>query len=79
YGRKYLLRNHQKLVIADEQRVLVGGFNIEDAYFAGPEANGWRDLGLLLEGPAAGRLTGYFDALSEWTKRPRARMRELRR
>lgn len=79
YGRKFLLRNHQKLAIADERRVVVGGFNIEDSYFAPPEKNGWRDLGLLVEGPAAGRLVGYFDALSAWTKRPRARIRELRR
>ena len=79
FGRRYLLRNHQKLALADEARLIVGGFNIEDSYFAGPEAGGWRDLGLLVEGPAAGRLTGYFDALSSWTKRPKARMRELRR
>jgi cardiolipin synthase len=79
YGRRFLLRNHQKLAIADQARLIVGGFNIEDSYFAGPEANGWRDLGLIVEGPAAGRLVGYFDALSAWTKRPKARMRDLRR
>ncbi|MFD1613368.1 phosphatidylserine/phosphatidylglycerophosphate/cardiolipin synthase family protein [Sphingomonas tabacisoli] len=79
YGRRYLLRNHQKLAIADERVAIVGGFNIEDAYFAGPDADGWRDLGLIVEGPAAGRLVGYFDALSAWTKRPKARMRDLRR
>ena len=78
-GRRFLLRNHQKLAIADEARVVIGGFNIQDAYFDGPETNGWRDLGLVVEGPAAGRLVGYFDALSAWTKRPKARMRELRR
>ena len=79
YGRRYLLRNHQKLALADEERVIIGGFNVEDAYFAGPAANGWRDLGLLVEGPAARHLVGYFDTLSEWTKRPKARMRDLRR
>ncbi|GAO40505.1 putative cardiolipin synthase [Sphingomonas changbaiensis NBRC 104936] len=79
YGRRFLLRNHQKLCIADEKRLVIGGFNIEDAYFEGPEENGWRDLGLIVEGPAAGRLVGYFDALSAWTKRPKARMRDLRR
>lgn len=77
YGRRYLLRNHQKLALADETRVIIGGLNVEDAYFE--EANGWRDLGLLVEGPAAGRLTGYFDTLSAWTKKPKARMRDLRR
>lgn len=79
FGRRYLLRNHQKLALADEERLIIGGFNIEDGYFSGPQANGWRDLGLIVEGPAAGRLTGYFDALSAWTRRPKARMRDLRR
>lgn len=79
YGRRFLLRNHQKLAIADEARLVVGGFNIEDSYFAGVDGDGWRDLGLIVEGPAAARLVGYFDALSAWTKRPKARMRDLRR
>jgi cardiolipin synthase len=79
YGRRFLLRNHQKLCIVDEQRLVIGGFNIQDAYFAGADQDGWRDLGLIVEGPAAGRLVGYFDALSAWTKRPKARMRDLRR
>lgn len=77
FGRRYLLRNHQKLALADETRVIVGGFNVADGYFEGPD--GWRDLGLLVEGPAAGRLAGYFDALAAWTRRPKARMRALRR
>lgn len=82
FGRRYLLRNHQKLAIADGEtkaaRVIIGGFNIEDAYFReGPDA--WRDLGLIVEGPAAARLVGYFDALLAWTARPKGRMRDLRR
>ena len=77
FGRRYLLRNHQKLAIADERRVLIGGFNIEDSYFDdGPD--GWRDLGLLLDGPAAKRLVRYFDALARWTHRDTARLRDLR-
>ena len=79
FGRRYLLRNHQKLALADEERVLIGGFNIEDDYFETAEQAGWRDLGLLVEGPAAGRLVGYFDALADWTRRPRASMRSLAR
>lgn len=77
YGRRYLLRNHQKLALADEARVIIGGFNIEDDYFE--DGTGWRDLGLLVEGPAAQRLTGYFDALAAWTHQPKARLRDLRR
>jgi cardiolipin synthase A/B len=79
WGRRYLLRNHQKLVIADEATALIGGFNIEDAYFGTVAEQGWRDLGLVVEGPAATRLTGYFDALSRWAKRDKAPMRALAR
>lgn len=79
WGRRYLLRNHQKLALADEERVIIGGFNIEDSYFGTPEQDAWRDLGLLVEGPAAARLVGYFDALSRWAKRPRASLRALAR
>jgi cardiolipin synthase len=79
WGRRYLLRNHQKLALADEERVIIGGFNIEDSYFGTPEQNAWRDLGLIVEGPAAARLVGYFDALSRWAKQPRASLRTLAR
>jgi cardiolipin synthase len=78
-GRRYLLRNHQKMAIADGERAMVGGFNIENAYFADDNADGWRDLGLMVEGLAAKHLAGYFDALSVWSHRPNARMRDLRR
>ncbi|NJR79663.1 phospholipase D-like domain-containing protein [Sphingomonas corticis] len=69
FGRRYLLRNHQKLALADAEtadaRIITGGFNIEDDYFGTPADQAWRDLGLLLEGPAAARMAGYFDALEE--------------
>jgi cardiolipin synthase len=79
WGRRYLLRNHQKLALADECRAIVGGFNVEDSYFGTPAEQAWRDLGLLIEGPAAQHITGYFDALSRWAKQPRPPLRALRR
>lgn len=82
-GRRYLLRNHQKVALADsetvEARAIIGGFNIQDDYFGAPGSDAWRDLGLLVEGPAAARLAGYFDALWRWAKRPRAPLRVLRK
>lgn len=78
-GRRYLMRNHQKLALADERRVLIGGFNIEDSYFGDPAEGAWRDLGTLVEGPAATWLVGYYDALKSWAHRPKPRMRDLRR
>ena len=79
WGRRYLLRNHQKLALADEARIIIGGFNVSDDYFGSTADQSWRDLGLLVDGPAAGRLAGYFDALAEWTDTPKAKMRTLRR
>ena len=79
WGRRYLLRNHQKMALADDARAIVGGFNVAADYFADSGETAWRDLGLMVEGEAATRLSGYFDTLQRWTKRPRAKMRDLRR
>ena len=79
WGRRYLLRNHQKLALADNARAIVGGFNVAADYFADTGETAWRDLGLAIEGEAATRLSGYFDALQRWTQQPGARMRDLRR
>ena len=78
-GRRYLLRNHQKMALADERHALIGGFNISDAYFADSGRDCWRDLGLLVEGPPVARLAGYYDVLHQWSRRARAPIRELRR
>jgi cardiolipin synthase A/B len=79
FGRRYLIRNHQKLALADERVVLIGGFNIEDGYFGTVEDGAWRDLGLLVDGPAAGRLASYYDALVGWTLTKGAKIRALNR
>ena len=78
WGRRYLLRNHQKLVLADEASAIIGGFNVEQAYFGRARDQAWRDLGLLVEGPAAAHAAEYFDALSDWSKRHQAPLRDLR-
>lgn len=81
-GRRYLLRNHQKMLLVDGDtrgsRVLIGGFNIEDDYFKSAEDGGWRDIGLIVQGPAAARLAPYFDALMGWSMKQNGRIRELR-
>ncbi len=79
WGRRYLLRNHQKMAIADGTNAIIGGFNVQDSYFGTPAEKAWRDLGLSVAGPAVARLARYYDALSGWTNRPRASMRSLRR
>jgi cardiolipin synthase len=81
-GRRYLLRNHQKMLLVDaegdDSRVLIGGFNIEDDYFKPSDEGGWRDIGLIVRGPAAARLMPYYDALMGWALKKGSRIRELR-
>ena len=79
FGRRYLLRNHQKLAMADEKLVLVGGFNIGDDYFGSVKGGAWRDIGLKVEGPGLQCLADYFDALFAWAKDPHSKIRGLRR
>lgn len=77
-GRRYLLRNHQKILIADEQRVLIGGANIaEDYYRADADSGYWHDLSLILEGTKAKELAVYFDALVNWTRSRKQGVRKL--
>ncbi len=67
WGRRYLLRNHQKIIVADEKRALVGGSNIVGHYFTDdPNGGSWHDLCLIIEGDAAVRLARYYDALHSW-------------
>lgn len=79
WGRRYLLRNHQKLALADGRKVIIGGFNISDDYFGTIEEGAWRDLGLQVEGESVGCLVGYFESLFGWAVKPDARIRSLRR
>lgn len=75
---RYLIRNHQKMIIADEHRAMIGGFNVSDHYFAPPQDNGWCDLGLELEGPAVDQLLLWYRRLAAWTEQPRAQFRGIR-
>jgi cardiolipin synthase len=79
WGRRYLLRNHQKLALADGSKAIVGGFNISNDYFGTIEAGAWRDLGLRIEGASVHCLVGYFEAVFAWAEQPDASIRRLRR
>lgn len=67
WSTRYLIRNHQKMIIADDARAMFGGFNVEDDYFAPPESNGWSDLAISVEGSAVTGLVQWFDKLAQWT------------
>jgi cardiolipin synthase len=76
---RYLVRNHQKFVIADGERVMTGGFNITSEYFAPPSENGWCDLGVVIEGPVAERFVDWFGLLLGWIRGSGSELREMRR
>ena len=79
YGRRYLLRNHQKLAIADERLALIGGANVQDSYFQDEGPLHWRDLWLAVEGPAVAAAARYFDAIYRGTTTKGAKLRRLRK
>jgi len=76
---RYLIRNHQKLAIADDRRLLMGGFNVEDGYFGIPPEDCWYDLGLWVEGPQVQAMASWFGQLWRWVSTRKQRFRTLRR
>lgn len=79
WSQRYLIRNHQKIVVADDRLAMIGGFNVADDYFSSPQAGGWSDLGVSIEGSAVADLTRWFDQLDQWAREPRAKWRAIRR
>jgi cardiolipin synthase A/B len=79
YGRQYLLRNHQKLAVADDRIAITGGANIDDTYLIDEGPRHWRDLWVSIEGPAVACASDYFDALFRWSGKRNAKLRSLRR
>jgi cardiolipin synthase len=84
FGRRrstrYLIRNHQKMAIADGSLAIIGGFNIQDGYFAdATDPDGWRDLGLQIEGPCVADLARWYETMAAWVLDDRQRFRALTR
>jgi len=79
YGARYLIRNHQKLVVADKTVGLIGGANVQDSYLSDEGPKRWRDLWLRIEGPALEEPSRYFDELFRWTKTKGSKLRNLRK
>ncbi|UST54976.1 phospholipase D-like domain-containing protein [Comamonadaceae bacterium OTU4NAUVB1] len=57
------LRNHRKLVVADDARLWAGGRNLAGEYFTGNDAHpqAWRDLSFDLDGGVAHAAAQQFD------------------
>jgi cardiolipin synthase A/B len=70
------IRNHHKLLVVDGSLAFVGGFNIGPEYEGDGVTGGWRDLGLVLSGPAVAPLAECFDAM--WQHRSFGRHRDIR-
>jgi cardiolipin synthase len=79
YGRRYLVRNHQKIIVADERIAIIGGANIDETYLTDSGPEHWRDLWLKIEGSEAAIASRYCDALFRWAKRKHSSLRSLRR
>ena len=79
FTRGYLIRNHQKLIVADSRVAMLGGFNVENTYFAVPGEQGWSDLGFTVEGAVVERIEAWFDELEDWVSRPKSQFWGIRR
>lgn len=77
-GLGYLIRNHQKMLIIDDAHALVGGFNITDQYFGRAGDDSWEDLGMIVSGPQAQRLSSYFEDMARASNNGKVRYRQIR-
>jgi cardiolipin synthase len=77
--RRIAFRDHRKLVVCDERRAFVGGFNISGQEAGDGLARGWRDLAVCIEGPLAKSLAASFDEMFGWAGTRRPRLLRLRR
>ncbi len=79
WSRRYLIRNHQKIVVADGNTAMLGGFNIENDYFELPEQDGWNDLAVTLTGDIVEQVEAWFGELEAWTASDKAQFRAIRK
>jgi cardiolipin synthase A/B len=56
--------SHRKLFIVDEQKLIMGGLNVGDAYsHLNPEVSGWRDTDIFMEGDVVQKALMIFSKL----------------
>lgn len=77
-GFGYLIRNHQKMLIIDGAHALVGGFNITDQYFGRAGDDSWEDLGMIVSGPQAQKLSDYFEDMARASNGGNVSFRQIR-
>ena len=59
--KRFVIRNHRKLLVCGRHTAFVGGFNIAPEYEGDGVTRGWRDQGLRITGPLAQKLAESFD------------------
>jgi cardiolipin synthase len=75
----YVVRNHQKILIADHHHAVIGGFNITDYYVGRAGDKSWEDFGIILSGPKVLELSRYYQQLAEMSHDGGVKFRVLRR
>ena len=62
---RFVIRDHRKMLLVDDEVAFVGGFNIAPEYLGDGVTRGWYDFGLELHGPVAAALGASFAVLFE--------------
>ena len=75
----YLIRNHQKLLVIDDNVAVTGGFNIAEPYLAARRDNCWFDLGIIVRGPSVARMVAWFEEIHDYTLNNDGKLLMLRR
>ncbi|MDT7858342.1 phospholipase D-like domain-containing protein [Rubrivirga sp. S365] len=64
------LRNHRKIFLADEARVMAGGMNVAHEYMGPtPDPERWHDLSFRIDGPAVADFVALFRSDWAWASR----------
>ena len=61
--RRFEIRDHRKLLVCDETAAFIGGFNVAPEYQGDGITNGWRDLGMCVDGAVVRELAISFDQM----------------
>lgn len=75
----YLIRNHQKLLLIDDEVAVTGGFNIAAPYLGTQLDNCWFDLGIIVRGSSVARMVAWFEAIHDYTVTNDGKLLMLRR
>ena len=75
----YLIRNHQKLLLIDDEVAVTGGFNIAEAYLSTQKTHCWFDLGVVVRGPTVARMVQWFAQIHDYTVNDDGKLLVLRR